>query len=452
MYSKIAKHILYPIGESLLGTSMLKHLKTLEETQWWPSERLRELQNEKLRALIKHAYINVPYYRRVFEEGSLTDKDIQTVEDLQKLPILTKNDIRQNFSNLMSKDIKHRQSILNSTAGSTGEPLRFYLDMDCVSVAWASTFRAWEWAGYELGDKRATLGGSSLVPRTPPPFKQRLRDMAERNLKLSAFDMDEQAMGAYAQKLTSYRPKFLRGYASAMYTFACYLRTTGINNIRPKAVFATAEMLLPEHREIIERQFGCRVFDNYGCYDGGANACECDKHQGHHLAVEKAIAEFTCDSTPVPTGKGDEILLTDLHNYAMPFIRYAVGDMGIISQEECSCGRGLPLIETIQGRVSDFIITPEGTKIHGEFFSHIFWEMTSFMQFQIVQESQDSLVINVVPFPTADPSKINEEARKIEDTLCLRTGRMAIKVEQVEKIHITKAGKYKFIIPLGEKV
>ena len=181
MYSVIAKHILYPVGEAFLGTKMLRYLKELEETQWWSLERLQELQNRKLRALIKHAYENIPYYHCLFQERGLTDKDIQTVEDLPKLPVLTKNDIRQNFADLIAKDSSKRKPFLNATGGSTGEPLQYYIDMEVTSISWAGTFRGWEWADYKLGDKRATLAGSSLVPDKSPSLVNRLRWPGERN-------------------------------------------------------------------------------------------------------------------------------------------------------------------------------------------------------------------------------------------------------------------------------
>ena len=162
--------------------------------------------------------------------------------------------------------------------------------------------------------------------------------------------------------------------------------------------------------------------------------------------------EFTRNGEPVAPNESGEMILTDLHNYAMPFIRYAVGDMGAPSAEQCPCGRGLPLVKSIEGRVQDFIVTPEGTRIHGEFFSHLFWEMTSFAQFQIVQESQDSLVIRVVPLPSANTSQLNEEPQRIIDVVRGRTGTMKIKVEQVSKLPTTKGGKHRFVIPLGEKL
>jgi len=445
MYSTIAKHILYPIGEAFLKTNMLKHLKMLEETQWWSPAQLQELQNEKLRALIEHAYKNAPYYRRIFEERGLTDKDIQTVEDLPKLPILTKGDIRQNFDDLKAKDFKRWKPYLNATGGSTGEPLRYYTTVEAISVGWASNFRAWGWAGYKLGDKRATLAGASLIPGNPTLF-QRVRSLAERNLRLSAFDMNQQRMSLYLEKLVGFKPIFLRGYPSALYVFANYLQEAGIDIIRPRAVFTDAETLLPQHRQVIERQFGCKVLDGYGCRDGGAAAGECMEHRGYHISVEQVVMEFMKNGKPAAPGESAEIILTDLYNYAMPFIRYAVGDMGAITDEQCSCGRGLPLMKSLQGRIGDFITTPDGKKIHGEFFSHIFWGMTSFMQFQIVQESLDNLVIKVVPYSTADQSKLQEEVQRISEIVRMRTGAMNVNIKFVDEIPTTKAGKWRFII------
>lgn len=201
MYSAIARHIFFPIGEAFLGTRMLKYLKELEETQWWSPAQLQELQNRKLRALVEHAYENVPYYHRLFKDRGLTDKDIQTVEDLQKLPILTKDIIRQNLSDLIARDSNRRRPFLNATSGSTGEPLKFYIDMEVTSISWAVMFRGWEWAGYELGDKRATIAGSSLVPDKSPSLVNRLRWLSERNRPFSAVHMDKEAMVSYARRV-----------------------------------------------------------------------------------------------------------------------------------------------------------------------------------------------------------------------------------------------------------
>jgi len=448
MYSAIAKHILYPIGERLLGTNLLKYSRELEKTQWWPPEQLRELQNEKLRALIKHAYENVPYYHRVFKERGLTDKDIRAIEDLPKLPILTKDDIRQNFRELMANDFKGRKPFLNATSGSTGEPLKYYITMDTASITWAGMFRGWGWAGYKLGDRRATLGGSSLVPDKPPTFVERARRMGERNLPLSAAGMNENKMALYARKLEKYKPKFIYGYPSAIYTFADYLMREGINNIRPQAIFTTAEMLLPHHRRIIEERFRCPVFDQYGCYDGGAQALECHAHQGLHISAEKAVTEFVDGNrTPVAPGNMGEILATDLHNYAMPFIRYAVGDMGTLSSKPCPCGRGLPVMKSIEGRTTDQLVFSNGVVLSGPALTLVFKDC-AIKQYQVIQEAKDGLLIKVVKGEGYTDRDTNHFLGIIKS----HAGEgISIETEFVDEILPAKAGKYKFIISNSQK-
>ena len=443
MYSALARHILYPIGEAFLGTSILKKLKMLEETQWWSAERLRELQNEKLRALIKHSYENVPYYQRIFHERGLTDKDIQTVADLPKLPILTKYDIRRNFSELIAKDSNKRKPLLSATGGSTGEPLKFYIDMEVVSIAWAGTFRGWEWAGYKLGDKRATLAGSSLVPDKSPSLVNRLRWLGERNMPLSAVHLDEDRMASYAKKIASYKPKFLRGYPSAIYTFANYLKETGKNTIRTRAVFTTAEMLLPQQREIIEGQFRCKVFDQYGCYDGGPQAMECSEHCGFHISAERVIIEFVDkDRKPVPPGESGGIITTDLYNYTMPFIRYAVGDRGTLSKEQCPCGRGLPLIKFLEGRVTDIIVLGNGVTLSGPALTLVFKDC-HIKQYQVIQEAEDKLLIKVVK----GEGYTEQDTSHFMNIIRAHGGKgVDIETQFVTEIAPTKTGKWKFII------
>jgi phenylacetate-CoA ligase len=443
MYSTLARHILYPIGEAFLGTKMLKYLKVLEETQWWSSAQLQELQNEKLRALIKHAYENVPYYHRIFEERGLTDKDIQTIEDLQKLPILTKDDIRQSLSDLIAKDSNKRKAFPNPTGGSTGEPLKYYIDMEVTSISWAGMFRGWKWAGYKLGDKRAAIAGSSLVTDRPT-FKTRVRNVIERNLKLSALDMSEPIMSSYAGRLMEYKPVYIRGYPSVLYLFADYLSKQGITNIRPKAIFTTAEMLLPHYREVVERQFRCKVFDQYGCYDGGLQAMECYEHCGYHISVEKAIMEFIDeDKRPVPVGCSGEILATDLHNYSMPFIRYAVEDRGTLAEEQCSCGRGLPLMKSIEGRTTDIIVFSDGSTLPGPALVDLFQKFQYIKQYQVIQNTVDQLLIKLVK----RESYTDKDTEHFLSTIKAHISERAeIEVEFVDEIPTTKAGKYRFII------
>jgi phenylacetate-CoA ligase len=443
MYNVLARYVLYPIAETFIGTRMLKYLKRLEDTQWWSPDQIRELQHEKLRTIIKHAYENVPYYHRIFNERGLTDKDIQTADDLQKLPVLTKDSIRQNFTDLVAKDTKNRKPLLNATSGSTGEPLKYYVDMAVTSINWAGTFRGWGWAGYKLGDKRATLAGSSLVPDTSPSLIKRLRWKGERDMPFSAVHLDNDRLALYAAKMSAYKPKFVRGYPSAVYSFACYLQKKGINTIKPVAVFTTAEMLLPQHREVIEKQFGCRVFDQYGCYDGGLQAMECSEHSGFHISAEKVVMEFiNVDGKPVSPGVSGEILATDLYNYSMPFIRYAVGDKGTLSTRQCQCGRGLPLMESLEGRTTDVLVFGNGVTLSGPALTLVFKDC-HIKQYQVIQETRDKLVIKIIK---ADDYSDNDTNHFMKILRAHIGNKVDIELQFVDEIRTTKAGKWKFII------
>lgn len=442
MYSTIAERIVYPLGDAVLHTSVMKYLAALEESQWWSPDRLVELQNRKLRALVAHACGQVPYYRRVFEERGLSARDIQTVDDLQKLPILTKDLLRQNFSDLTARDYQKRRPFLDASSGSTGEPLRFYTTMDAFSMGWASAFRSWRWAGYRIGDRRVTLAGAALVPSKHPSLPQRLRWTAERNMPLSAVHMNQATMASYAERIARYRPAFIRGYPTALYLFAEYLKTRGIRLGGVKAAFTTAEVLLPHFRQSIESHLACPVFDQYGSNDGGPQALECATHEGYHITVEKAILEFVdSDGKSAGPGKAADILTTDLHNYAMPFIRYAVGDRAILGGSPCSCGRGLTLIRSLEGRTTDIIRFDNGVVLSGPAVTLIFKDC-HIKQYQVVQTAGNSLLVRVV----RDDRYSQADTDHFTGLIRSHVGQdIDLVVEPVAEIAPTKAGKHKFI-------
>jgi len=443
MYSSVAKHIYYPMADMFLGTRLVKYLNEFEKTQWLDRQQLRALQNEKLRALVTHAYQNVPYYRRLFVDRGITGRDIQTVEDLARLPILTKDIIRTNFKDMKAIGFNKWKPLLDATSGSTGEPLTYFVDMNVASAAWAGTFRGWQWANYKLGDKRVTLAGSALVPNKPPSLVNRFRWLVERNHPFSAVHMDYKRMGVYARKIASYKPRFLRGYPSALHMFAQYLEQEGIDNIRPKAVFTTAEMLLPHCRAVISKQFHCDVFDHYGCYDGGPQAMECAEHHGYHISVEKVVMEFVdVDANTVAPGHSGEILCTDLYNYTMPFIRYAVGDRGTLSKDHCPCGRGLPLMKSLEGRTTDILFFGNGITLSGPALTLVFKDCR-INQYQVIQEAEDRLLIKVVK----GVGYTDNDSNHFLAILKSHVGEnVSIITEFVEEIPPTKAGKHKFII------
>jgi phenylacetate-CoA ligase len=450
LYLKIARNIILPLADIAAGTKISRDLKFLEKSQWWSIEELQEYQNKKLRALIKHAYENVPYYHHEWKKLNLNPEDIKTVGDIRKIPIIMKEDIKKNFDDFKSKDFAVRRPKPTATGGSTGEPLKFYYDWDAWSMGWACLYRGWGFAGYPVGDKIVTIGGSSLVPSQKSSFQKQVKNkIIERHVGLSAFDMSEENMRKYAEIITRYKPRFLRGYASSLYIFAKFCEENGINFPTLHVAFTTAETLFEPYRKEIENAFGVEVFNEYGVSDGGGNAMECEMHSGLHISLERCVMEFIKDNENVSFGEMGKIILTDLHNYSFPFIRYDVGDLGIPSDEKCSCGRGLPLMKSIEGRVPDSVITPDDKIIHPFFLMHLFYpnpndpkEIKGIKQYQVIQETKERLLVKIVKEPEYNEKEFDHILENFQKYI----KGMDIEMEFVDHIPIGRSGKRRYVI------
>ena len=443
LYTNFMKNAILPCSDRIMHTKVGSQLNFFGKSQWWSHKELQEYQNNKLRNLIIHSYENVPYYHNLFRNLGLYPDDIRTPDDLRKLPLLTKEIIHDNYSDMLAKNFNKWRPISDATSGSTGKPFKYWIDISSWSAGWAATFRGWSFAGYELGDKRVTLGGSALIPGKDLSLKRRLRIKFEKNLLLSAVHMSDEIMNLYTQKLNKFKPKFMRGYPSAWYTFAQYFKKNDLLlNDSPTAVFTIAEMLYPYQRKLIEEVFGCEIFDGYGCRDGGASAFECEEHSGYHVSVERTVMEFTKNGENVSDGEEGSILLTDLDNYAMPFIKYEVGDIGIPSDEKCPCGRGLPLMSSIIGRTTDIIVFKNGLTLSGPALTLIFGPL-NIEQYQVIKEKNDTLLIKIVKGTNYSQ---NDEIH-ILNTIKTHLGNdIDVSIEYVSEIEKTKAGKFKFIL------
>jgi len=421
----------------------LMYFSWLQRTQWFSQSKLKELQGKRLRFLLEHAFRYVPFYHRVFRARGLRPSDIKSTDDLVRLPIATKDDIRNNFHDFLSCDFQKYGPILNSTSGSTGEPFRYYIDRKTVSIANAALWRGWGYAGYKLGDKMAVLAGLSLVSSKEDLLRVASRKVIKRMVKFPAINLRKEILDDYAKRMIQFKPKFIRGYPSSIYFFADFLKEEEIHLIRPKAVLTTAEMLIPYQRKLIEDVFQCDVFDGYGAFDGGTAALECEEHSGYHMAVEKVVMEFVDeDGNPVTEGEKGRIIATDLFNYAMPFIRYDTGDMGVYSTEECSCRRKLPLMKKILGRTTDILRFKTGAVLSGPSLTLIFKDF-DIKQYQLVQKKHDLLLVKLV----RGKSYKNEDTKRLRKILDNAVGKgVEIRFKFVDSIPTTKSGKWKFIV------
>jgi len=419
------------------------YYQELQRIQWWPKEQLEELQLERLQALVKHAYQNVPYYHRKFTEAKLRPDDIRTLADLTKLPALTKKDIREYRDELVARNLPKNKLIPSATGGSTGEPLQFYIDEECRNRGSAATHLVYSWYGYERGDKLAYLWGSPRDITRMQSLSNRILLRIFRTVYLDAFNMSESNMAEFARKLSRLKPKIIIAYASAAYLFARYLKHHGIKSIKPEAVVTEAEKLFPEQRELIQEVFGCEVFDLYGSREMSTIAAECPQHNGYHIFTPNVILEFVRDNHPVSSGEMGKILVTDLRNYAMPFIRYENGDLGVPSQEKCPCGRGLPLMQEIVGRASDVIVGAGGKYIHGEFFTHVLWDKLWVKQFQVKQDKDRNITLSIVPETQPEAGELEALKAIIQQEL---GEEIKLDILLSDSITLTESGKYRFTI------
>lgn len=433
------KFLLYSMLTRVKGYHINKYLKELSDSQYFTKKELEEVQTRKLIHLISHAYQNVPYYRRVMNERDLRPIHIQSKSDLSKLPILTKDIIRKNYNDMISID--KRKYVISKTGGSTGEPLSFHLDIDSVSFGKAANLRGMGWAGYRFGDKTIVIAGSSLgISNEKEGIKTKIIRKIANKIPLPAIHLDNSIISKYCKQINSSKPKYIRGYPSAIFLVAHFILENHLSIWRPKAVFTTAERLHQKHRDMIERVFECKIFDGYGCHDGGGHAFECNHHSGLHLSDERVVSEVIPDSPSDPYC--GEILFTDLHNYIMPFIRYRPGDKVRLSTNKCSCGRELTLIEDVMGRSSDILLFKNCNSLSMPAITLIFREF-SFLQYQLRQISETELLLNLV---YAEKTS-NDEVLKLESILQKHLGKdVKIKHTKVAFIPLTKAGKTKICI------
>ncbi|UCF06471.1 MAG: aspartate 1-decarboxylase [bacterium] len=437
------RNVIYPIYRGLRGDDLLSVLEELERSQWLSPTELEEIQWQRLEGLLRQAVTHVPYYRDLFREAGVMVEDIQGPADLRAVPLLTKEIIRQNSSRLVSRD-PLKKGEASSTGGSTGEPLYFYCDRASGPVRRANTLRAIRWTGADIGDRQIFFWGFHL----DMSLKERLVDTVKSYFNniayLSTFDMSEPSMRRYASRLRRYRPGLVVGYPSALALFCEFCKKQRIPVYHPRAVITSGERTFQHQREIIEEVFRASAFDRYGTREFANIAHECEEHSGLHLFNDLFFVEIIDEKgDQVPHGGVGEMVVTDLSNFYMPFIRYRTGDLAVSSGRVCSCGRGLPLIERIEGRSFDTIITPRGKSVGGFFWTWLSRAVPGIERFQIEQRERSGIIFRIVPGPEWKEEYRDQLSERIRDN-CGQDFRVTFAI--VEDIPLTPSGKSRFIV------
>jgi phenylacetate-CoA ligase len=419
-------------------------IRHLDKDQWWSPEQLREQQARKLANLLRHCAGNIPYYRNLFSKLGLSTSDLSDPVNFKKLPPLTKEVIRANQKTLCAENIDKSQLISNSTSGSTGEPLPFFQDRRSGPWRQAVVWRNQAWVGALYSDREARLWGAQLDIDKAESIRGRLHSWLHQKVYLSSYDLSDNAMRRYAGILTRFRPKLLISYPSPLATFAQFADDNGIEVPRIGAIITSAEQLYPWQREIIETVFRGKIFDRYGSREFGNIAHQCAKQDGYHVNSERFFIEIISrDGEPVADGESGELYITDLDNYGFPFVRYPIGDRGATRSGVCTCGRGLPLLTSIEGRSFDVIDCPNGRRVAGTYWTIAVRRVPGVQQFQVVQDQPDHLLMRL----RIDASWRPENARLIEALVTEACGNeMRITCDFVDRIALTKSGKQLLVI------
>ena len=436
--------------QKLINTSLALHYKLrLRKDQWKSSHQLKEIQFKKLKALVKHAYHYVPYYRKLFSAAKIKSNDIKNFECMRKIPMTSKKDIQENFADMISRGVDTSTLSCEHTSGSTGIPLKVYRDLsfthtgyhhavnnyilfecgvrpgDNFVTVWGRTAKSIQW-----GKNYTRLWGGpseTVVPLFPPP---RLINI-----------------------LRSIKPDVLNTFPSVLVTLADY----DISGINPRVILTQGEMVTEHCRELCRKMFGLKLFETYGSVEFGNLAFECNEHCGLHMITNSAFIEFVDENGEwVSPGEQGEIVVTGFLNYVMPFIRYRIGDLGIPTDEKCACGRSWPLIKSIQGRINDYLVLPSGRKlswlylirvIRAILYDKIFSESTfTILQYQIVQDRKDRIILKIVKGREFNPEMMEWVRKSLENEFDKLGEHLEVTIEIVDEIPMERTGKRRLFI------
>lgn len=436
MHPLLVRHVAYPLHERLKRKRTFPWLRELERTQWLGADSLRDYQFRRLRSHLQWAYAHVPYYRALFDEHDLAPARIKSFEDFHRLPFLTRELLRSRFEDLRATvrlpNVKRR-----STGGSTGIPVTVEVDMERMGISEAARLRTHRWFGLEPGAREVVLWGSPIELGRQDRIRQ-VRDWLLNSRLLTAFDMGEVALADHARAILQFQPRKMYGYASAFFLLARYFQRERV--VPPpalRAIFTTAEPLFDFQREAIASAFRCPVSVEYGSRDGGLVAMECPSG-GLHIFSEGMYVEI---ADADDAGRG-EIVVSCLDSFAFPIIRYRTGDIGSLDCSPCPCGRALPKLRNVEGRRTDFLVTPDGRALHALSAIYIVRDLPIVREFRIIQHEIDRVEIQLVtdrPLTEADGDAVRRQFSG------LLGARVHVDLLQVPSLPRSPSGKFRYV-------
>ncbi|MGY1425058.1 phenylacetate--CoA ligase family protein [Lysobacter sp. A289] len=457
LYEPLFRNVLFPAYESgLRRRRTLDYLREYEASQWLSPEEIAALQWARLKRLVEHCWAEVPYYRKHWQLAGLAGaEDIRGLDDYARLPVLTKQDIRDNFEQLIAPSF--RGSLLyKTTGGSTGEPLRFGYTRESYERRLAVMWRGYGAAGVPLGGRALYLwgGGVGDISRASA-LKERLYHGAFNRRMLNCFDMREDNLSTFASAIESYKPQAIVAYVGAIVRLAQWMVENNRAIKGVKSILGAAESLHDFQRPVIEAAFpDATTYNTYGCREFMLIGSECEHHNGLHVNADHLLVEVLSPTTAGPIGgspdagacpvEAGDLVTTDLSNFGMPFIRYVGGDIAVPGDSgRCRCGRGLPRLLRVEGRKLDAIRTLRGHLLPGEFFPHMLKDVAGIQRFQVVQHRLDDFTISIVPGAGFDSAAEQYIRREIHNVI---GDASTLRLRLVDDIPLTPSGKFRVTI------
>ncbi len=406
--------------------------KLLRNEKLKPIE-LKKYQNKKIRALIKHSYENVPYYHSLLKKARIAPDDIKTIDDLRKIPISSKKNIRDaTLKEIAAKNTDINSCILYSTSGSSGIPIKIPWNHRAFKRYILTHIRWTMDCGNKITNRTVQIGFTFLPTNNP------LQKMGLFKVKnIDAKDpIDKQI-----DEIMRFRPNTFFCPPSCARLIAIEKRELEIDEIKPSLIFTGGEIFDDYTRKLLHDAFEAEIYDHYGCNEAGGIAYECNKHEGYHIRSDLIAVEVTRDGEMVSEGEKGEIIVTNLHNYTGPIIRYNLEDIGFLVEEECSCGRSFPLMKLAEGRGSDIILLPDG-RIISTIVLHQLLVISGIKQYRVIQEKEDLFLVKIMKDSLFSDKTFEEIEKKLKGCL----GDVKIDVETVDRIPVEKSGKFKSFI------
>lgn len=415
----------------------------MERSQWWFPEQIREFQWNELRSLLEHAFHSVPYYRKKYAAAGIELGDIRTAEDFAQLPPLSREEVNQHRTELCSTN-SNGDLIEHATGGSSGVPTRFFITPDSYDWRCAATLRAYSWGGYRDGERTMYLWGAP-VGRISRLKKAKIDGFhfLRRELIVPTFVQTPELWQKTFEDAIRFRPKFLIGYVSSIQEFAQFLLARDLAIPGVEAILTAAEPVYQPTRELAEQVFRAPLLEQYGSREFMSIAAECECHDGLHVHAENLLVETEFGTTSDPS----EFLITDLHNFGMPFIRYRIGDTGSLAEAPCPCGRGLPLIRQVEGRTLEILRTQDGRTVPGEFFPHLLKDVPEIREYQVQQTSLQEIVISIV---LASPISENSEKFLRSEIGKVFSPQTRVMIKPVKAISKSRSGKRSLTVGVGQ--